>query len=212
MIAAPSDLTMSHEPYSDPAANRIYALLFCDEPELFVNLGEHWPALFANPADEIALAAIAADESLEGRVRALAYGRLRNLGKPVAPHILLGAVIEVGLDTGLDALAAYCDGGVRYINATGKTSIVEGPAHALAAETRALLAASQNVVNQIGPSDKARLPPPAAGEARMSFIVSDGLSFGEGKFEDLARDRMGGPVLQAATRLLIAISSLTTGP
>jgi hypothetical protein len=202
---------MSFQPYSDPAANEIYALLFCDQPDLFVNLGEHWPALFANPGDDVALAAIAENESLEGRLRALAYGRRRQLGKPVPPRILLGAVIEVALDAGLDVLAAYCEGGVRYINASGKISIFEGAAHPVAIEARALLAASQNVVNTIGPWDKARLAPPGPGRVRMSFIVSDGLYFGEGQFEDLERDQLAGPVVNAATRLLLAITSPTMG-
>jgi len=201
---------MSFQPYSDPAANAIYARLFCDEPDLFVNLGEHWRPLFAKPADEAALARIAEDESLEGRIRALAYRALRELGKPVPPRILLGAVIEVALDAGLDALGAYCEGGVRYINASGKMSFFEGAAHPAANEARALIAASQNVVNAIGPWDKARLAPPAHGRVRMSFIVSDGLYFGEGQFEDLERDQLAGGVLNAATKLLTAIARLTT--
>src|SRR5689334_13831707 len=200
---------MSFQPYSDPGANAIYARLFCDEPDLFVNLAEHWRPLFAKPADAAALARIAADESLEGRIRALAYRALRELGKPVAPRILLGAVIEVALDAGLDALGVYCEGGVRYINASGKMSFFEGAAHPVASQARALIAASRNVVNAIGPWDKARLPAPAHGRVRMSFIVSDGLYFGEGQFADLERDRLAGGVINAATQLLAAIASLT---
>jgi hypothetical protein len=167
----------SFAPYSDPAANQIYALLFCDEPELFVNLGKSWPALFAEKPNETALRAIAENDQNEGRIRALAYGRLRELGKQVAPRILLGAVIEVALDSGLDVLAVYAEGGVRYINASGKISIFEGTGHPVTAEGRAVLVAAQNVVNRIGPWDKARLPPPPKGNVRMSFVVSDGLYF-----------------------------------
>ena len=201
---------MPFQPYPNAAANQIYGLLFCDLPELFVNLRDQWPALFAKQPDEAALRTIAEDTSAEGRVRALAYGRLRELGKSIQPRILLGVVIEVALDAGLDVLAAYSEGGVRYINATGKMSIFEGDDHPVANEARALLAASQDVVNRIGPWDKARLPPPAAGRVRMSFIASDGLYFGEGQFEDLERDPLGGAVLNAATKLLAAITSLTT--
>lgn len=201
---------MPFAPYADAAANQIYALLFCDEPELFVDLREHWAPLFAKQPDEGALRAIAENTSAEGRVRALAYGRLRALGKSVTARILLGAVIEVGLDAGLDVLAAYCGGDVRYINASGKMSIFEGGAHPVSNEARALLAASQNVVNRTGPWDKARLAPPTAGNVRMSFLVSDGLYFGQGKFEDLERDVLGGAILNAATKLLVAITSLTT--
>lgn len=199
---------MDYRPYPDDAANQLYALLFCDRPELFVNLGKAWPTLFAPAADEAALRAIAGDAEIEARVRALAYGRLRQLGKSVPAKQLLGAVIEVPLDAGLDVLAAYAEGGVRYINASGKISIFEGDAHPVLNEGRALLAASQTVVNQIGPWDQPRLPPPKAGNVRMSFIVSDGLYFGEGVFETLERDALGGPVLQAATKLLGAVVNL----
>ncbi len=65
-------------------------------------------------------------------------------------------------------------------------------------------------VNRTGPWDKARLAPPTAGNVRMSFLVSDGLCFGQGKFEDLERDVLGGAILNAATKLLVAITSLTT--
>ena len=200
---------MPFQPYSEPAANQIYALLFCDEPELFVNLGDQYPALFAKAPDEAALRAIAENANLEGRVRALGYARLRELGKSVQARALLGAVIEVALDAGLDVLAAYCEGGVRYINATGKISMFEGANHPVSNQARALLAASQNVVNRIGPFDQPRLAPPSKGRVRMSFIVSDGLYFGEGAMEDLAADRLGGAVIKAATQLLFAITSLT---
>ena len=105
-------------------------------------------------------------------------------------------------------LAVYAEGGVRYINASGKISIFEGDNHPVVNEGRALLAAGQHVVNQIGPWDKPRLAPPAPGNVRMSFIVSDGLYFGEGVFETLERDQLGGPVLQAATKLLVAVVNL----
>jgi hypothetical protein len=165
-------------------------------------------ALFAPAPDEAALRAIADDAAIEARVRALAYGRLRQLGKSMPPKLLLGAVIEVALEAGLDVLAVYAEGGVRYINATGKISIFEGAAHPVVNEGRALLTASQTVVNQIGPWEQARLPPPKPGNVRMSFIVSDGLYFGEGVFETLERDALGGPVLQAATKLLVAVVNL----
>ena len=112
---------MDYRPYSDDAANQLYALLFCDQPEFSVNLGKVWPALFAPAPDEAALRAIAQDSAIEARVRALAYGRLRQLGKSVPSKLLLGAVIEVPLDAGLDVLAVYAEGGVRYINASGRS-------------------------------------------------------------------------------------------
>jgi hypothetical protein len=65
-----------------------------------------------------------------------------------------------------------------------------------------LFLASRNVVEQIGPWDRARLARPAAGNIRMTFLVADGLYFGEGPFEALAKDPIGGPVVAAATKLM----------
>jgi hypothetical protein len=36
----------------------------------------------------------------------------------------------------------------------------------------------------------------------MTFLVSDGLYFGEGPFETLQKDALGGPVLAKAAQLL----------
>ena len=36
----------------------------------------------------------------------------------------------------------------------------------------------------------------------MTFLASDGLYFGQGPFEMLGRDKMGGPVIIQATELM----------
>jgi hypothetical protein len=86
-----------------------------------------------------------------------------------------GVSVEVPLDNGLDVLAAFSDGDVRYLNQSGTVAIFEGqgnPVEGLAIE---LIAISQPVVNKVGPSDKKRLPSPKAGDVRITFLVSDGL-------------------------------------
>jgi hypothetical protein len=110
----------------------------------------------------------------------------------------------------LDVLAAFSEGGVRYLNQSGKVAIFEGsgnPAETLAKE---LIAASQPVVNRLGPWDRQRLPPPSAGNVRLTFLVSDGLYFGEGPFAVLEQDALAGPVVAKATRLLERIVGLAT--
>jgi hypothetical protein len=74
-----------------------------------------WPTLLAEPPDKAALRKIAEDQANEGRVRALAYNRLRAAGEKVAPKKLLGVIIEVPLQQGLDVLAAFSEGGIRYL-------------------------------------------------------------------------------------------------
>jgi hypothetical protein len=114
----------------------------------------------------------------------------------------LGVIVEVFLKQGLDVLAAYPDGRVRYLNQSGKIAVFEGGPPQVEALAKELVAVSQAVVNKIGPWEEKRLAPPRRGNARMTFLVSDGLYFGEGRFHVLQQDAMGGPVLAKAAELL----------
>lgn len=118
---------------------------------------------------------------------------------------LYGVVVEVGLDDGLDILAAYVDGTARYFNYSGAAIIWERPDASLDAPLETLMKLAQRVVNEIGSWDGDRPPVPAAGDVRINFLVPAGLHFGQGKFEDLARDSRGGPLIAAATELMQAL-------
>jgi hypothetical protein len=210
--AAASEL---YKPYAESHANFLYNLLFCDDLELFKNRdytkGDGlWPTLLADSLDTAALRKIADDEGNEGRVRALAYNRLRASGEEVPTRKVLGVIIEVSLEQGLDVLAAFSEGGVRYLNQSGKVAIFEGTGNPVESLARQLVAASQPVVNHIGPWEKQRLPPPQGGNVRMTFLVSDGLYFGEGPFDALQQDGLAGPVLAKATHLLQRVVELGT--
>ena len=199
----------TYAPYSSEAANSFYNLLFCDEPVAFsVKSGVDptpWQAtLFSTPADIPALEALASDTTQEGRTRYLAFSRLRHLGVSVQPKRLLGAIVEVPLRGGLDTLAAFTDGGVRYINQSGKLVVIEGVASFLPLVQR-LLSASEATVARIGPWEKPRLAPPKEGNIRLTFLVSDGLYFGEGPMSLMQSDAMAGPIIQRATELLQAV-------
>jgi hypothetical protein len=194
-------------PYDRQELNELYALLFCDDPAPFGPreggaIADWQVTLFAKSPDAEQVRALAEDVEAESRVRALAYNWLREHGHPVPQRVLLGAIIEVPLDGGLDTLAAYEDGRVRYINHTGRASIFEDAPPHMAAKVAELLAASQAVVDKIGPWDKPRRPPPSSGNIRLTFLVSDGLYFGEGPFSVMAQDAMAGPIIQRATELL----------
>ena len=201
-----------YSPYTSEAANAIYNLLFCDNPAAFkAKPGEsptHWQAiLFSAPVDVAALQALASDASQEGRIRFLAFSRLRELGKAVQPKTLLGVIVEVSLAGGLDALAAFSEGGVRYVNQSGKLVVIEGVASFLPMVKR-LFAVSEPVVARIGPWNKPRLAPPKQGNVRLTFLVSDGLYFGEGPMSVMQREAMAGPIIQQATELLQAVVAM----
>jgi hypothetical protein len=195
-----------YAPYRNGAANEIYNLLFCDEPSAFKPQAGRSPAawqevLFAEPAETSALSTLAGDAAQEGRVRYLAYARLRQLGETVSPKRLLGVITEVPLDGGLDVLAAYSEGGVRYINQTGQIAVFEG-VPSLQPYVQGVLAASEPVIARIGPWNEPRRPPPQTGTVRLTFLVSDGPYFGEGPWSAMHGDVMAGPVIQRATDLL----------
>lgn len=203
-----------YSPYSNEGVDEIYNLLFADDRAAFEERKGASPtswqaALGADPADIPTLERLAADESQEGRIRYLAYSRLRELGRPVPAKTLLGVVVEVHLDEGLDTLAAYSDGGVRYINRSGKMVVIDRAA-AVASRVSRLFDASAPVVARLKPWDGPRRAPPRRGSARLSFLASDGLYFGEGPMQALQRDAMAGPVIEQATQLLLAVVAAGT--
>lgn len=185
-------------PYREAAANDVYHLLFCDDPRAFA------------PVPANSARAVADDASQDARMRMLACNWLAAHGEALPAKELLGVIVEVALDTGLDTLAAFADGGVRYINHTGKMSIFEGRNEAMGPSVDKLFAASRDVIARIGPWDKPRLAPPSQGRVRLTFLVTDGLYFGEGPMALFQRDAMAGPVVAAAGELLVKVVDLST--
>ncbi|MGI4721619.1 MAG: hypothetical protein ACRYGO_22700 [Janthinobacterium lividum] len=201
------EATGLYSPYAEPHVNFMYNLLFCDDVELFRRPGGGdedglWGPLLADTPDRAALLGIAEDDENEARVRVLAYNRLRAMGGLPLPKKLLGVIVEVALDGGLDVLAAFSEGGVRYLNQSGKVAVFEGADTPVSGLAQELVAVSEQVVGRIGPWDEQRLPPPKPGNVRITFLVSDGLYFGEGPFETLRQDGMAGPILSKAVELL----------
>ncbi len=196
-------------PYPDRSLNKIYDLLFCDDLDLFrspeatgdVSVSP-WKELFDERTAADELRSLVFAEGSEARTRALAAMRLREIGQPIMDKLLFGTVIEVGMETGLDALAAYADGSIRYINQSGSFCAWDARTDRSDALVGELLDASRSVVAQIGPWEGQRLGPPANGKARMTFLVSDGLYFGGGPFEALARDPIGGRVIAAGFQIM----------
>jgi hypothetical protein len=203
-----------YEPYQNHAANDIYNLLFCDNLAAFKPGHGQTPAawqatLFREPADPAALLALVSESSQDGRARYLACARLRALGQAVPAKVLFGVIVEVPLPGGLDVLAAFAEGGVRYINHTGKVAVFEATP-SLQPHVQRLFAASEPVVARIGPWERPRTSPPAPGNVRLTFLVSDGLYFGEGPMSTMERDAMAGPVIQRGAELLQIVVPMAT--
>jgi hypothetical protein len=194
-----------HQPYPKPALNELYNLLFADDPALFgrsAQNGTPFPLTAGHAADWMRAAA---NESLDSRWRLLAMRLLAAEGHPVPQKQVFGVVIEVPMEGGLDALAAYADGGVRFINHSGRASIFEGATHPVAALGQQLVTAAQVLAQAIGPWEGQRPAPPTGNLTRINLLVSDGLYFGQAPFNALMSDAMGRPVLSKAVELLQAV-------
>lgn len=205
---APAPQPEGTGPYKDPATNLIYQMLFCDSLELYKTNSKpphQYPfdILFAETIPAEDLQKIIDDSEADPRIKILAYNKQLADGHKPGKKDLLAVIVEVGLDDGLDVLASFNNGTARYINQTGKMIVWELTTDAKANElTNALFLSSQDIINQIGPWDKPRRPHPAKGIARISFLVSDGLYFGEGPMKVLFNDPMASAALNIATQLM----------
>jgi hypothetical protein len=195
----------------------LYDTLFGDKPlEKWAHEshGEPWVS-FVNARDAIgrgepqtatkALLGITSMQGLESRHHLQAWHALRGLGViPPAETAknVLGVVVEVALDEGLDLLAAYADHSARYWNYAGGGVVWDAPNTAMDAWIDRVLSSARAVVVHIGPWGSPRRPPPSRGDVRLNILTPGGLCFGEGPFDALAKDAMGGPLIAAAGELM----------
>jgi hypothetical protein len=199
-------------PYPDTSTNLIYNLLFCDDLGRFKESMKEphrypWTILLSAHPSIADLQNILHNAELESRIHLLAAHALQKQGHASADKLLLGVVVEMGLENGLDVLASYRDGTARYINYTGRILIWDTKDESSFVITKQLFAVSEKIVAQIGPWNQSRRPAPSTGNLRISFLVTDGLYFGEGPIDTLFGDPMAGPALNAATHLLQYITS-----
>lgn len=131
----------------------------------------------AGQSAERALRQLAEDSFGESRARLLAWTALRDAGvKPPASQAsqVLGCIIEVPVDDGLDVLAAYADGSTRFLSHGGEVILHEmrgdppDDVSKLLAEAYPLLAVPP------APRDpEAEEPPPD--RVRLSALSANGL-------------------------------------
>jgi len=150
-------------------------------------------------------------QGLESRHYLQAWHALRGFGVVPPAQIaknVLGVVMEVALDEGLDLLAAYADHHARYWNYAGGGVVWEAPNTAMDAWIDRVLSCARDIVMHIGPWEGPRRPPPSRGDVRLNLLTPAGLCFGEGPFDALARDAKGGPLIAAAGELMQRLTRL----
>ena len=115
---------------------------------------------------------------------------------------ILGIVVEVSLQEGLDLLATYNDGTARYFNYSGAGVVWDAPDSSLKDDIERVLHAGKRIVKEIGPWESARPQAPPRGQARINILTPSGLHFGQATLEMVATDQLSGPLFSASTQLM----------
>jgi len=110
---------------------------------------------------------------------------------------------------GVDLVAAYADYRARYYNYSSAAVIWELPNASLNQRIDDLLRAGAIAVQAIGLWEGTRPAAPTNGIARINLLTPSGLHVGEGPMDALAKDRLGGPVINAALQLMLGLMQAT---
>jgi len=147
---------------------------------------------------------------LESRHYLQAYFFLQELSYiPATDTKLFAVVVEVAMDHGLDLLAVYADHSARYYNASGGGVVLDVPNITIINKIDHILMLGMDIVKQIGPWNAARPVAPANGKARINFLTSKGLHFGEADQEVLFRDPLSGKIMYAMLDMMETLVSKT---
>ncbi len=141
-----------------------------------------------------------------------AWSALRSLG--VQPEesnakTLYGVVVEVALSGSVDTVAAYADFSARYFNHAGPFVILDERSPESDSAIQKLLDAATSVVREIGPWTDPLPGPPTGKMARISMLTPSGLHFGQGPFDAISQDPLGGPVLASGFELMKLLMELS---
>lgn len=115
-----------------------------------------------------------------------------------------GVILEVGLDTGADVLAAFADGRARFLNNNGDISMWEGGEGPTAALVVTLLGLAEPIGRNTAAQPAGRLPSPADGSIRISVFSAAGMHVEEGPMDALADH----PVFVAGVELMNALEGI----
>jgi hypothetical protein len=194
-------------PYRDNAANYLYKLLFCDNPDLFKtnvkpSYSSPYNVLFSETSTVADLLAIVNDNAADPRSKLLACNRLTAMGKKLKRKEVFGVILEIGLEKGPDVMASFCNGTARYIKQTGKILVWDVPDETTEEMTRELFLRSTKTIAALTSWDKPRKTCPTTGNIRISFLAADGLYFIEDRLYVLFDDLAVNPALVTAVQLL----------
>ena len=193
-------VTLAEEIYSNEVLE-IYHLLFADNLNAFREMEKAYPCLFAKTPDTKELIALAQDKSTEARTRVLAYRKLEELNILPEPKEVLGVIAENHFeDGGMDTVALYADGALRYINQSG--AMIFSEVFIDEEMQNRVFDLARKIVPCIGPLDGERLPPPAPGMFRVTFLVNGSIYFGQAPVDMAFEDEIMGPLAMGILNVL----------
>jgi hypothetical protein len=186
------------------------ARLVLEEPHIFGVV-----ASASNVERETRLTQIAKSSSLSTRSRLQACRFLREDGTKInffrPEEEPIGVVVEAGVGSGIDVLAAYADNTASYYNFASGGVVWRRPNPLLDDSIQQTVRAARAALTHIGLWEGPRRTELSSGKVRLNILSPRGLSFGEGVFEALAKSPIGGPILAAGTTLMRTLTSLHGG-
>lgn len=184
---------------------KLYNCLFADDPKYFSDMSDieciSWIYSGLIPENK-ELVDWAKDETIESRLRFLClYSALKRNIK-IDEKIYFGTILEVPINNGYDIIAFYSDKKARYYNYSGAAVIYENGNLNIDSVIDRVNNISIKVCNEIGPWEGDRLPRPRGSTARFTYLMSDGIYFGNGHISELSKDPMGSAILISGAEIM----------
>jgi len=109
------------------------------------------------------------------------------------------------MDKGRDIVAAYADHTARYWNYSGAGIVWETRDPEIDKLIDDLFKVGQEIMKRIGIEPRENLPIPQKGNLRIFLMAYDGSCFGEGLYDKLIQDQMGGYAINASYNLMMGL-------
>ena len=156
---------------------------------------------------------IAGSPGLESRQYLQVWTFLRQTGhRPPADEAkrVLGVIAEMPVNESHDVLAAYEDGSCRYLNYSGKATVIDDRTiEGVQLAVGNWLDVGRSLVRVIGPWDQPELPSLPVGHIRVMVLTPSGPHFGEGPEQQMMANPMAASFVGAAAALLQVVANLT---
>jgi hypothetical protein len=155
----------------------------------------------------------AANRETRLRLQAWHLARLAGVQPPAADaRLVLGCVVDMHLEAGLDTLAGFADGSARYLNHSGAGVVWEVPDMAVGQLVRALLDEAAVVIAMTQALRGPRPPAPGHGGAMITVLTAGGIHAIGGSSGAVSSDPRLGPVIEAASALLALLVERAARP